>query len=279
MAGRELARDLDPITLDLVHARAQHSGHLAGMRRETARGRRIAQDVEVAGERSQSVGVDGHRLAKLAGQRARNLRRLVVEADPGTDRDGVTRFGELEDRLARLQRQRPRRRLRQRLGHRLEHEARDDRLLARGCRDGDEPGAAAHRRHRAQRGRAGLAERARHQEQMTVRPLVARARAPREVAGEVTRLEQERRHSACDLAVGDADRDHRHPPGELGTGRGDQPALEPGERQGHRRSDHRAGVRSGVRGEPRRDVERDDGPAAGVDRLDGARDAAFGHPA
>jgi hypothetical protein len=158
MARCELAGGLDPIALDLVHPRAQHSRHLPWVGRETARGRRIAQYVEVAGQRAQAVGVDHHGLAELAHQAADDLHRLAIEADARPDRQGVARAGELDDRLARLQGEHARGGLRQRLGHRFEHEARDNRLLAHRCRHRDEPDAAAHRRHRSERRRAGLAE-------------------------------------------------------------------------------------------------------------------------
>ena len=105
---------------------------------------------------------------------------------------------------------------------------------------------------------------------------MSRAWASREVRGDVARLEEKRRDPPRDLAVGDADRDHAHPSGELVARGRDQTALESGERQGQRRPDGGPRRRPTVRRHPGGNVEGDDGPAAGVDQLDRPRDAAFG---
>jgi len=230
----------------------------------------------MAGEGRQRVGIDGQRLAQLLDQAPRDLLRLLVETHAGAERDRVARRRELGDHLPRLQRERVGGSLWQRLGHRLEHEACDDRLLAHGRRDRDEPASAAHRRGCCECGRARFAERAGHQEQMTVGSLVSHAGASRKVTGHVARLEEKRRDPARHLGVRDTDRDHAHTSGELIARGRDQATLESGEGQGHRCPDRGSRLRSTVRRHPRGNVEGDDGPAAGVDQLDRARDAPFG---
>ena len=219
--------------------------------------------------------VDRHRLAQLGDQAPRDLPGLRVEADAGADGDGVARRGELGHDLARLQPDRARGRLGQRLGHRLQHQARDDRLLAERRRDRDQPASGAHRGRGAQRGRAGLAERPGHQQEVAVGPLVGAARTRRKMAPDVARLEEKRRDPACDLDVGHADRNHPHASGQRRPRAGDQAALEPGERQGQHRLDGGCLMPSIVRRDARGDIERDDRPRASVDERDRPRDVPF----
>ena len=111
---------------------------------------------------------------------------------------------------------------------------------------------------------------------MAVGSLVSHAGTARKVTGHVARLEEKRRDPARHLGVRDTDRDHAHTSGELIARGRDQATLESGKGQGHRRPDRGSRVRSTVRRHSRGNVEGDDGPAAGVDQLDRARDAPFG---
>src|SRR5262245_9091250 len=114
---------------------------------------------------------------------------------------------------------------------------------------------------------------------MAVGSLVCGARPWRKVRGHVARLQEECADTARDLGLRDADRDDAHAPGQPVAGRCEQAALEAGERQGHDRPDRDAGRRAAVGGEPRGNVERHDGPPAGVHQLDRARDLAAGRAA
>src|SRR5437016_954644 len=233
------------------------------------------EPVQVTGARAEAVGVDRHRLRDLGGERARRRSRLLVEPDPRPERERIARRRELGDDLARLERERARAGLGQGLGHRFEDEAGDDGLLARWRGHGHEADARPQRGRRRERRGAGLAERARDDEQVSVASLVGVARARREVGLDVVRLQQKRRHPTQDFFGRYPDRHDLDLPGQRGAGPGDEAALDPGERQREQRADRRPCRRVAIGGDARRDVERDNRPAARVDQLDEARDAPF----
>src|SRR2546426_769538 len=151
----------------------------------------------------------------------------------------------------------------------------DDGLLAGRRRHGHEADARPQRGRRRERRRAGLAERARDDEQVSVASLVGVARPRREVGLDVVRLQEERRHPAQDFFGWNPDRHDLDVPGQRGAGPRDEAALDPGERQREERADRRPCGRVAIGGDPRRNVERDNRPAARVDQLHEARDAPF----
>ena len=138
-------------------------------------------------------------------------------------------------------------RLRQWLGHRLEHVAGDDRLLARGRGDRDEPAPLRIAAAAPSAAAPVLPSEPGHQEQMAVGPLCAAAGRGVKVRGDVARLEEKRRDAARDLGLRNADRDHAHAPGRAHRpGAASEPRLSPRERQGHARPDRSPGGRAAV---------------------------------
>ena len=98
------------------------------------------------------------------------------------------------------------------------------------------------------------------------------------VAGDVLRLERERRHAAQDLVGGNPDGHHVDASRERRARAGDEAALEPAEGQCQHRADGRTRCLAAVGGDTGRDVECDDGTAARVDALDQPRDTPSGRP-
>ncbi len=180
---------------------------------------RLAQELAVARERGQRIGVDHHRHRHLEHETADDVLDLGVEPEARAERDGVAAAHELDERRPRALPEASRRAFLQRRRHGLEHEAGHDRLLARGRRDGDEPDPAPQRALGGERGRPGLPERARDHQQMAIGALVRRALATREVPRDVRRLELEGRDPARDLRGRHPDVHDADASGELAPGR------------------------------------------------------------
>ena len=119
---------------------------------------------------------------------------------------------------------------------------------------------------------ARLADRAAHDEQVAVAPLVGVTRTGRDVAPHVLRAEQERLDATLDLGRWNTDVDDDDATGQANAGTAHQSALEAGKRRREHRPYHGPLGRGAVGREPRGNVERDHRAAAGVHLLDGGGD-------
>ncbi len=240
------------VALHVGHRGAEQAGHLAGMRREAARTSGVLEQVEVAGERGERVGVEHHG----PGQRARDLTNqglgFGVETQARADGDRVAaccEFGMSVSSAFEAHRTRGWSRAAP-LGHRLEHQACHHGLLARGRGRGDQPRAAAHRRPGGQGRGAGLAQRAGHDEEVPVACPCARC-GDAAAGGRATspRLQQERSGHAADLTSAAGSRcPRRGRSGVVEARWHHQSALEPGEGRRERGAHDRPGRRSTVGG-------------------------------
>ena len=238
---REAAHALDAVALDVGHRHPEHARHLARVGRETARAAGAAQDLEMAGEGGERVGVDDHGPRDALDQLPRRLLRVRLEAEARPQGHGVARLREGLHRRHGAERDGSRGDLGQRLGHALEEEPGHDRLLAGGRPHRDEPRARAHGRARGQRRRARLARATRRRPAGGHRCPCAPRAAGRERAAPRRRARRETsRCPAPPRPSGIPMGTTCTRPASAAPGPGDQAALQAGEGRGQRGADGRA---------------------------------------
>ena len=96
MIAREAARDIEPVGLYCLDRDARQSRHLAGMRREHQRPPAAIEQIGLALEGVQPVGIDHQRNLGLVHRFVNELHRLRIAPDAGADGDHGHRLGQIE---------------------------------------------------------------------------------------------------------------------------------------------------------------------------------------
>ena len=215
-------------------------------------------------ELPEPVGVEHDRHVEPLEQDAHEVDGPVAPPEAGPERDGGRALGRLDDRVRRARQQPSGRVLRQRPLDGLEEARLQHRQRRLGRRDGDVARVRAERREGCQHRRAGQPARTADDEHRTGAVLRRRGL----LAGDVRERRRRDERVLGPFRQAQADLRDVHRPGVELAGRDREPHLRGAERDGDRRAHRGAGDLAGRAVYPRGDVDRDDGPAGGVDALD-----------